>query len=96
MSQEIVLLDQLGGRGSEPYMLMERFVFDGDRSRALRSIEKMQLEGLIVLSIGEKPVEDWRLSAWRRSPDDPGTTSSLAQAELSITDLGVKWLTHGP
>jgi activator of HSP90 ATPase len=95
MSAELELLDQLGG-GPMPYLLMERHVFEGDRSGALRSIEKMQADELIVLAIGGRQVEEWRLSAWRRSPDDTATTSLLEQAELSITDLGVKWLTHGP
>jgi hypothetical protein len=95
MSQEIKLLDHLGG-GSQPYVQMEHFVFDGDRLRALGSIEKMQMDGLIVLAIGGQQVEGWRLAAWRRTPDDPDTASSLEQSELSITDLGVKWLTHGP
>ena len=95
MSQEMELLDQLEG-GPMPYLMMERFVFEADRTRALRSIEKMQMDGLIAISIDGRHVEGWRLSAWRRSPDDPATTPSLEQAELSMTELGAKWLSHGP
>jgi hypothetical protein len=88
MSSEMELLDQLEG-GSLPYPLMEQHVFDGDRAQALRSIEKMQQDGLVVLAIGGRQVEGWRLSAWRRSPEDSATIASLAQAVLSLTDLGV-------
>ena len=55
-SPELELLDQLAG-GRAPYLLMERHVFDGDRSRALRSIENMLAEGLIELAIGGRQVE---------------------------------------
>jgi len=48
-----------------------------------------------VVAIGGLQVEAWRLAAWRRSPDDPATTSPLEQAELSITDRGVERLVHG-
>ena len=78
-----------------PYLMTERFVFEGDRTRALRSIEKMQMDGLIAISIGGRQVEGWRLSAWRRSPEDSTTVASLEQAVLSLTDLGVKWMTYG-
>ncbi|MBX9592178.1 MAG: hypothetical protein K2X43_23035 [Hyphomonadaceae bacterium] len=44
MSPELELLDQLGGSDAS-YPMMERAVFDGDRSRALRSIEQMRTEG---------------------------------------------------
>jgi len=94
VSAELELLDQLGG-GDAPYLLMERHVFEGDRPRALRSIEKMLADGLIELAIGARQIEGWRLAAWRRSPSDPATTSALEQAELSMTDRGAEWLMHG-
>jgi hypothetical protein len=95
MLQEMELLDQLDG-GELPYLLMESHVFEGNRARALRSIEKMQQDGLILLAIGGQEVEGWRLSAWRRSPEDAATVAALEQAVLSLTDLGVRWMTHGP
>ena len=94
MSPELDLLEQLDGSDMS-YMLIERHVFDGDRGRSLRSIGKMQAARLIVMAIGGLQVEAWRLAAWRRSPDDPATTSALEHAELSITDRGVERLVHG-
>jgi len=91
MSPELELLDQLC-TGSMPYLMMERLVFEGNRLRALRSIERMLSEGLLVISIVEEPVEDWSLSAWRRAPNGSSTTLALEQAQLSITDLGVRRL----
>jgi hypothetical protein len=93
MSAELELLDQLAG-GDMPYLLMERHVFDSDRARALRSIEKMPADGLIELAIDGRQVEGWRLAAWRRSPSDRATTSALEQVKLSMTDRGAEWLRH--
>ena len=56
----------------------------------------MQMDGLIAISIDGRQVEGWRLSAWRRSPEDLTTVASLEQAVLSLTDLGVKRMTYGP
>jgi hypothetical protein len=95
MVPEMELLDQLEG-GELPYLMMENHVFAGDRARALGSIEKMRQDGLIMLAIGGRQVEGWRLSAWRRSPEDAATVASLEQAVLSLTDLGVRWMTYGP
>jgi len=95
MSAEMELLDQLEG-GELPYLMMESHVFDGDRARALRSIEKMQEDGLIMLAIDGRQVERWRLSAWRRAPEDASAVASLKQAVLALTDRGVRWMTYGP
>lgn len=95
MSAELELLDQLGG-GPMPYLMMERDVFHGDRARALHSIERMQAEGLVVIAIGEEPVEGWRLSAWRRASNEPSTTLALEEVQLAITDLGARRIWDGP
>jgi hypothetical protein len=94
MSPVIELLDQLNG-SDQAYLLMERQVFEGDRARALHSMERMLADGLIVLAIDGRQVEAWKLVAWERTPNDPGTTASLEQVKLSLTDRGGEWLTHG-
>ncbi len=86
-------IDNLGALGADDARGTEEFY--GGRSRALHSIERMQLEGLLVLSICGERVDAWRFSAWRRAPDDPSTSSALEQAELSITDIRVRRLCGG-
>jgi hypothetical protein len=61
MSPEMELLEQLDG-GDMPFLLMERHAFEGDRPRALRSIEKMQADGLIELTIAGLRIEARRVA----------------------------------
>jgi hypothetical protein len=94
MSPELELLDQLEG-GPFAYLTMERHPFSGDRARALGSIERMQREGLIVVLLAGEPVPGWMLGGWRRTPDDPATTSALERVRLEITGRGLAYL-NGP
>ena len=95
MPPELELLDQLGG-GTMPYLLMERHMFEGNRTRALKSILVMLRDGILLVEIARHPVECWRTEHWRRLPDAPATGQELAQVELSLTDHGADYYYYGP
>ncbi len=84
---ELELLDYLSG-SSETYQYLERCVFDCDREHALRSIEKMRLDGVISVTVKGRPVEDWKWQEWRRAPYTRPTSAALDCVRLELSDRG--------
>lgn len=69
------------------YRYFERFAFDNDRERALRSIDLMRTDGAIELWIDGQRVEAWRVAMWRRAPYERGTRLALHRLRLSLHEL---------
>ena len=80
---EIELLDILEGEAT-PYLEIEKFVFDGNRDKALRSIGLMYGEGVICVTVKSMPVELWRIDQWRRDAALDRTGRDLAEIVVAL------------
>lgn len=79
VSEACEVLDCLGGR-EERFLDLERWSFDGDRARALRSLACMLADGSISLHIRGERVAPWRLDKWARDTE-------LRDVEWDLSEL---------